>query len=114
MDLMSSCAGGDHAWQWLGIVPSSTALTQHLIRDMKTALPGHPSLQGLTNMQGKGTALKGLIFCAVQTFGLEIITNGNGTIVSQALNYWQTLSSNGGGVAVGAIVEVGLGVKIMT
>jgi hypothetical protein len=42
----------------------------------------------------------------MQTFSLEVITSGNGTIVSQALNYWQTLSSNGGGVAVGLIVEV--------
>ena len=50
--------------------------------------------------------MKGLLLCAAQTFGLEIVTNGNGTIVAQALNYWQTLSSNGGGVAVGAIVEV--------
>ena len=57
---------------------------------------------------GKATCLKGLILCGVQTFGLEINTDGNGTIVAQALNYWQTLSSNGGGVAVGAIVEVGL------
>ena len=71
-----------------------------------------PSLQDLTNMQGNGDALQGLILCAVQTFGLEIITNGNGTIVTQALNYWQTLSSNGGGVAVGAIVEVGLGMNL--
>lgn len=43
---------------------------------------------------------------ALQTFSLEVITSGNGTIVAQALNYWQTLSSNGGGVAVGLIVEV--------
>lgn len=42
----------------------------------------------------------------VQTFSLEVTTSGNGTIVAQALNYWQTLSSNGGGVAVGLIVEV--------
>ena len=67
--------------------------------------------QALTSMQRNGNSLKGLRFCAVQTFGLEIITNGNGTIVAQALNYWQTLSSNGGGVAVGVIVEVGLGVN---
>ena len=65
----------------------------------------------MTNMQENRNGLKGLILCAVQTFGLEIITNGNGTIVAQALNYWQTLSSNGGGVAVGAIVEVGLGIN---
>lgn len=51
--------------------------------------------------------MKGLVLCAVQTFGLEIITDGNGTIVAQALNYWQALSSNGGGMAVGVIVEVG-------
>ena len=54
--------------------------------------------------------MKGLVLCAVQTFGLEINTDGNGTIVAQALNYWQALSSNGGGVAVGVIVEVGLDV----
>lgn len=41
-----------------------------------------------------------------QTFSLEVVTSGNGTIVAQALNYWQTLSSTGGGVAVGLIVEV--------
>lgn len=33
--------------------------------------------------------------------------------MSQALNYWQTLSSNGGGVAVGLIVEVQSAKSIM-
>ena len=42
----------------------------------------------------------------LQTFSLEVVTSGNGTIVAQALNYWQTLSSTGGGVAVGLIVQV--------
>ena len=42
----------------------------------------------------------------MQTFSLEIVSSGNGTIVAQAVNYWQTLSSIGGGVAVGLIVEV--------
>ncbi|EIE18857.1 hypothetical protein COCSUDRAFT_59785 [Coccomyxa subellipsoidea C-169] len=46
-----------------------------------------------------------------QTFNLEVVSNANGTIVSDALNYWQTLAPNGGGIAVGLIVEVsdGLG-----
>ena len=42
----------------------------------------------------------------LQTFSLEVVTSGNGTIEAQALNYWQTLSSTGGGVAVGLIVQV--------
>ena len=42
----------------------------------------------------------------MQTFNLEVVSNANGTIVSDALNYWQTLAPNGGGIAVGLIVEV--------
>ena len=42
----------------------------------------------------------------MQTFNLEVVSNSNGTIVSDALNYWQTLAPNGGGIAVGLIVEV--------
>ncbi|BDA48966.1 probable major extracellular endoglucanase at N-terminal half [Coccomyxa sp. Obi] len=41
-----------------------------------------------------------------QTFNLEVVSNANGTIVSQAVSYWQTLAPNGGGIAVGLIVEV--------
>ena len=44
--------------------------------------------------------------CPVQTFNLQIISNANGTIMASALSYWQTLSPNGGGAAVGLIVEV--------
>ena len=44
--------------------------------------------------------------CPVQTFNLQVVSNANGTIVASALSYWQTLSPNGGGVAVGLIVEV--------
>ena len=43
---------------------------------------------------------------AAQTFNLQVVSNANGTIVASALSYWQTLSPNGGGVAVGLIVEV--------
>lgn len=42
----------------------------------------------------------------MQTFNLEVVSNSNGTIVSDVLNYWQTLAPNGGGIAVGLIVEV--------
>lgn len=44
----------------------------------------------------------------MQTFNLEVVSNANGTIVSQAMSYWQTLAPNGGGIAVGLIVEVQL------
>lgn len=44
--------------------------------------------------------------CVLQTFNLVVVSNANGTIVSSALSYWQNLAPNGGGIAVGLIVEV--------
>lgn len=44
----------------------------------------------------------------MQTFNLEVVSNANGTVVSEALSYWQTLAPNGGGIAVGLIIEVQL------
>jgi hypothetical protein len=45
-----------------------------------------------------------------QTFNLIVVSNQNGTILTSALNYWQNLAPNSGGLAVGLIVEVRPGV----